>query len=131
MGVYHVRVTRKRRSDSKARERTTKCRHPCQNLSANPFADQGLIAAPWTPASLSPFRRCCYFGKSENPGLDAAAVMGVPFVSPQSAVSRAIVYKNQFRLHLFQGQKRLVQRFQEPRQILPLIINWDDDAEFH
>lgn len=63
-------------------ERTTRRRHPCQNLSANPFADQGAHCRPWTLASLSPFRRCYYFGNSENRGLDSAAVMGVPFVSP-------------------------------------------------
>src|SRR3990170_4770849 len=83
MGVYPVRDTQKRRSEQNPMERTKRRRHPCRNLSANPFADQGrLLPPPGPPASLSPFR-CCYDPeKSENPGLDSAAVMGVPFVSP-------------------------------------------------
>ena len=68
---------------SKRMEPTERRGHPCQNLSANPFADQGCSLPPPGPqASLSPFRRCCYLGKSENPGLDSAAVMGVPFIVP-------------------------------------------------
>ena len=37
-----------------------------------------LIAAPWPPASLSPFQCCCDSGKSEIRALTRAAVMGVP-----------------------------------------------------
>jgi len=44
-----------------------------------PSPTRGLLAAPWTPASLSPLRCCCDFGNSTNPGLDPAAVMGDPF----------------------------------------------------
>ena len=71
-----LRQTMERR---KRMERTTRRRHPCQHISANPFADQGCSLPPPGPqASLSPFR-CCYdSGKSENPGLDSRAVMGVP-----------------------------------------------------
>ena len=41
MGDYQVR-TMAHKMDS---------RHPCRNLSANPFADQGAHCRPWTPAS--------------------------------------------------------------------------------
>ena len=76
MGDYPVRVTQNDGAN-KAMERTGR-RRPCQHISADPFADQGhSLPPPGPPASLSPFR-CCYdSGKSENPGLDSAAVMGV------------------------------------------------------
>lgn len=45
----NVRDTPKRRSEQNPRERTTRRRHPCRNLSANPFADQGRSLPPLDP----------------------------------------------------------------------------------
>ena len=69
---------RKTMERPKRMEPETRRRHPCRYISANPFADQGYsLPPPGPPASLSPFRCCCGSGKSESPGLDSAAVMGV------------------------------------------------------
>ena len=79
---------------AKAKERTKPDgthkgrRRPCQDISADPFRRPGRsLPPPGPPASLSPFRCCYYFGKSENPGLDSAAVMGGPEISLPEQVS--------------------------------------------
>ncbi len=79
MGVYDVRVTRKRGDAPERMEDATQCRHPCQNISANPFADQGgSLPPPGPPASLSPFQSCYRPKNPKMRALDMTAVMGVP-----------------------------------------------------
>ena len=81
---------RKTMERAKRRGRTKQRRHPCQDISANPFADQGVpLPPPGPPASLPLFRCCCDSRKSENRGLDLAAVMGVPLFTLARAVSAA------------------------------------------